>query len=51
MNGKTVTGTLKNGKLTGKLGSFAKGDYKAKVVYLGDGNVAGSKTKVTFTVS
>jgi 5'-nucleotidase len=51
VNGKKLTGTLKNGKLTVKLGSFAKGDYKAKVVYDGDGNVAGSKTKVKFTVT
>src|SRR4051794_40179031 len=51
VDGKTLTGTLKNGELTEKLGSFAKGDYHAKVVYLGDGNVAGSKTKVKFTVS
>ena len=51
VDGKTLTGTLKNGELTEKLGSFAKGDYHAKVVYLGDGNVAGSKTNVKFTVS
>jgi hypothetical protein len=51
VNGQKVTGTLKNGEVTVKLGTFAKGDYKAKVVYDGDANVDGSKTKVKFEVS
>jgi 5'-nucleotidase len=51
VNGDKVTGTLKNGKVTLNVGGFAKGSYKAKVVYAGDANVDGSKTKVKFTVS
>ena len=51
VNGKKLTGTLKNGEVTVKLGTFAKGDYKAKVAYDGDANVDGSKTKVKFEVS
>ena len=43
--------TLKNGKVTVKLGSFAKGNHKGKLIYQGNANLEGSKTKVKFTVS
>ena len=51
VSGKKISGTLKHGEVTVKLGELRQGRHKAKVVYDGDGNVAGSKTKVKFTVS
>jgi predicted extracellular nuclease/2',3'-cyclic-nucleotide 2'-phosphodiesterase (5'-nucleotidase family) len=51
LDGHKVTGTLKNGKVTLKLGRLAKGVHHAKVVYAGDGNLAGSRTKVKIQVS
>ncbi len=43
---KTVgTAVVKNGKATVKLSKLKKGSYKLTVVYAGDKNVAGSKSK------
>ncbi len=51
VDGKTLTKTLKNGRLSLDLGKFRRGTYEVEVVYLGSSTVAGSMTTVTFTVS
>ena len=51
LDGEKYTGTLVNGRVMLKTGRLGKGSYQARVVYLGDADVAGSRTKVKFTVS
>ena len=51
VDGKTITKTLKDGKLKLNLGKFGKGKHKVKVTYLGSTTVEESQDTVTFTVS
>ena len=45
VGGKTVTKTLKNGKLKLSLGKFGKGTHKVKVVYLGSAPSRAARTR------